>query len=37
MAERDARLPVGKLPAELLGRLIASYGSIDPTWKPSGC
>jgi hydrogenase maturation factor len=31
MAERDARLPVGKLPAELLGRLIASYGSIDPT------
>ena len=27
----DARLPVGKLPAELLGRLIASYGSIDPT------
>jgi hydrogenase expression/formation protein HypE len=31
MAEMDARLPVGKLPAELLGRLIASYASIDPT------
>ncbi|HZO61624.1 MAG TPA: AIR synthase-related protein [Gaiellaceae bacterium] len=30
MAE-EARLPVGKLPGELLGRMIATYASIDPT------
>jgi hydrogenase expression/formation protein HypE len=31
MDEGDARLPVGKLPAELLGRLIATYATSDPT------
>jgi hydrogenase expression/formation protein HypE len=31
MAEGDAGLPVGKLPAELLGRLIATYATSDPT------
>lgn len=30
MADRDALLPPGKLPAELLGRLIASYVVPDP-------
>jgi hydrogenase maturation factor len=29
MAGDDARLPVGKLPAQLLGRLIAEYGTSD--------
>ena len=28
---RDAGLPVGKLPGELLGRLIATYATSDPT------
>jgi len=31
VAERDTVLPVGKLPGELLGRLIAAYASSDPT------
>jgi hydrogenase expression/formation protein HypE len=31
MAERDAGLPVGKLPGELLARLIARYATNDPT------
>lgn len=31
MAEKRAILPVGKLPGELLARLIADYGSSDPT------
>ena len=31
MAEGDAGLPVGKLPAELLGRLLATYATSDPT------
>jgi len=31
MAKGDAGLPVGKLPAELLGRLIATYATSDPT------
>jgi hydrogenase maturation factor len=31
MAEGDAVLPVGKLPAELLGRLLATYATSDPT------
>jgi hydrogenase maturation factor len=31
MTDRDASLPVGKLPAELLGRLIARYATSDPT------
>jgi hydrogenase maturation factor len=29
--EKRVVLPVGKLPGELLGRLIAAYGSSDPT------
>jgi hydrogenase expression/formation protein HypE len=31
MGKEDDRLPVGKLPAELLARLIARYGTTDPT------
>jgi hydrogenase expression/formation protein HypE len=31
MAEEDARLPVGKLPAQLLARLIERYATTDPT------
>ena len=31
MTEGDAGLPVGKLPAELLGRLLATYATSDPT------
>src|SRR5438094_2332656 len=31
MAEGGARLPVGKLPGELLARLIAKYATTDPT------
>jgi hydrogenase expression/formation protein HypE len=31
MDEKRAILPVGKLPGELLARLIAAYGSSDPT------
>ena len=31
MVESSARLPVGKLPGELLGRLIAAYATSDPT------
>ncbi len=31
MAQGDAGLPVGKLPAELLGRLLATYATSDPT------
>ena len=27
----DSRLPVGKLPSELLGRLLATYATSDPT------
>jgi hydrogenase maturation factor len=30
-AEGDAGLPVGKLPGELLGRLISTYATSDPT------
>src|SRR3954468_22439635 len=31
MATGHARLPVGKLPGQLLGRLIADYATSDPT------
>lgn len=31
MADRDVCLPVGKLPGELLARLIARYATSDPT------
>jgi hydrogenase expression/formation protein HypE len=31
MADGDAALPLGKLPGELLGRLIATYATTDPT------
>jgi hydrogenase expression/formation protein HypE len=31
MAKEDVGLPVGKLPAQLLGRLIATYATSDPT------
>jgi hydrogenase expression/formation protein HypE len=31
MVEGDAALPVGKLPGQMLGRLIAAYASTDPT------
>jgi hydrogenase expression/formation protein HypE len=31
VAEDDARLPVGKLPGQLLARLIARYATTDPT------
>jgi hydrogenase expression/formation protein HypE len=31
MAEGDAGLPVGKLPGQLLGRLISTYATSDPT------
>src|SRR5919204_3481343 len=30
MSEREERLPVGKLPADLLGRLLATYATDDP-------
>src|SRR5439155_26462570 len=30
-AEGGARLPVGKLPGQLLARLIAGYATTDPT------
>lgn len=31
MAEGDVRLPVGKLPSQLLARLISRYATTDPT------